>query len=133
MYVYMDVHVRTCTCTSASYVRVNVLAFLLIYVNNLRVTTYYVIRGAVKVWQPKVTPLSQLRPGEVRPAGQLDGPDPYIQKTSLAADKQVKLSFSCITCMGAFLVMCSYRQSVKDALRFAKNLVQMHNDYCGLL
>ena len=48
-------------------------------------------RGAVKIWQPKVTPLAQLRPGDIKPtAAALDGPDPYVQKTSLAADKQVR-------------------------------------------
>ena len=40
------------------------------------------------MWQPKVTPLAQLRSGEGHLPTNLDGPDPYIQKTSLAADKQ---------------------------------------------
>ena len=51
-------------------------------------TFFVIFRGAVKVWQPKVTPLSQLRSGDGHGPANLDGPDPYVQKTSLAADKQ---------------------------------------------
>lgn len=49
-------------------------------------------RGAVSVWKPKVTPMSQLRPGEVKqPTANGAGGDtePYVQRTSLAANKQV--------------------------------------------
>lgn len=46
-------------------------------------------RGAVKIWKPKVTPMSELRPKEMNlnPDGSASD-DVYIQKTSLAADKQ---------------------------------------------
>ncbi|KAI0222406.1 PDZ and LIM domain protein Zasp [Lamellibrachia satsuma] len=45
--------------------------------------TLLVQRGAVKVWRPKVTPMSDLRPGELPrgPEGEV-----YVQKTSLAAN-----------------------------------------------
>jgi len=45
----------------------------------------------VKIWKPKVTPMSELAPqGGVNllPASVTEG-DAYIQKTSLAADKAV--------------------------------------------
>lgn len=45
-------------------------------------------RGVVKIWKPKVTPMSELRPKEMKLAP--DGSaadDVYVQKTSLAADK----------------------------------------------
>ncbi|KAK2185580.1 hypothetical protein NP493_228g09031 [Ridgeia piscesae] len=45
--------------------------------------TLLVQRGAVRVWKPKVTPMSDLRPGELPrgPEGEV-----YVQKTSLAAN-----------------------------------------------
>jgi len=48
---------------------------------------FTVQRGAVKIWQPEVTPLSSLRPKEpnLNPSG--ESPPP-IQKTSLHANKQ---------------------------------------------
>jgi len=51
----------------------------------------FVFRGMVKIWKPKVTPISELAPqGGVNllPASATEG-DTYIQKTSLAADKPV--------------------------------------------
>lgn len=44
----------------------------------------------MKIWKPKVTPMSELRPKEMNlnPDGSASD-DVYIQKTSLAADKQV--------------------------------------------
>lgn len=47
--------------------------------------TLLVKRGAVKIWQPKVTPLSELR-GEPQPLP-TGGEEQFVQKTSLAADK----------------------------------------------
>lgn len=45
-------------------------------------------RGVVKIWKPKVTPLSELRPKEMKlGADGSAGDEVYIQKTSLAADK----------------------------------------------
>lgn len=44
-------------------------------------------RGAVKIWKPNVTPMSDLRPTEVSHVGP-DGQPQYVQKTSLAAEKQ---------------------------------------------
>lgn len=47
-------------------------------------------RGVVKIWKPKVTPLSELRPKEMKlGADGSAGDEVYIQKTSLAADKAV--------------------------------------------
>jgi membrane-associated protease RseP (regulator of RpoE activity)/ribosomal protein L37AE/L43A len=53
--------------------------------NNVRLV---VQRGVVKIWKPKVTPMSELAPQGVQllPSSVTDG-DNYIQKTSLAADK----------------------------------------------
>ena len=53
-------------------------------------TLYCLCRGTVKIWKPKVTPMSELAPAEVKllPESVTDG-DRYVQKTSLAADKQV--------------------------------------------
>ena len=51
----------------------------------------FMFRGMVKLWKPKVTPMSELAPqGGVNllPASATEG-DAYIQKTSLAADKPV--------------------------------------------
>ena len=44
----------------------------------------------MKIWKPKVTPMSELRPQEVKllPDGSTDL-ESYVQKTSLAADKPV--------------------------------------------
>ena len=49
----------------------------------------FVFRGAVKVWRPKVTPMSALRPDELP-----QGPDGevYVQKTSLAANHSDSVS-----------------------------------------
>ena len=55
------------------------------------VLVFFVFRGMVKLWQPKVTPMSELAPqGGVNllPGSVTEG-DAYIQKTSLAADKPV--------------------------------------------
>jgi len=50
-------------------------------------------RGVVKLWKPKVTPMSELAPegGVNLPAASATAgdSDAYIQKTSLAADKPV--------------------------------------------
>ena len=48
-------------------------------------------RGAVKIWKPKVTPMSELAPVEIKliPDSVTDN-DRYVQKTSLAADKVVR-------------------------------------------
>jgi len=54
-------------------------------------------RGMVTIWKPKVTPMSELAPQagvSQMPASTTEG-DAYIQKTSLAANKPVKL-FSCV-------------------------------------
>jgi len=48
-------------------------------------------RGVVKLWKPKVTPMSELAPegGVHLPPARAGESDAYIQKTSLAADKSV--------------------------------------------
>jgi hypothetical protein len=50
-------------------------------------------RGAVTIWKPKVTPMSELVPQEVKliPSSATAG-DTYVQKTSLAANKQEMLN-----------------------------------------
>ena len=49
-------------------------------------------RGAVKIWKPKVTPLSQLRPDQMQQVGGEPGEEQYVQKTSLAADIRVMMT-----------------------------------------
>jgi hypothetical protein len=65
-------------------------------------------RGAVKIWKPKVTPMSELAPSELKllPESVTDG-DRYVQKTSLAADKPViKLNFEdCSSCLFPLLLL----------------------------
>ncbi len=48
-----------------------------------------IIRGQVKIWKPQVTQMSDLKPGQLN-MSQEDPAANYIQKTSLAADKQVQ-------------------------------------------
>jgi len=54
----------------------------------------FILSGSVKIWKPKVTPMSDLRPKEMNQIAGGAEPDMYIQKTSLAADKQV----TCLRC-----------------------------------
>ena len=46
-------------------------------------------RGAVNIWKPSVTPLTDLKPAELRKFGGVED-DVLIQRTSLAANKQVR-------------------------------------------
>ena len=57
--------------------------------NGLYCFHYFPCRGAVRVWKPKVTPMSDLRPGELPrgPEGEV-----YVQKTSLAANHSDSVS-----------------------------------------
>ena len=49
-------------------------------------------RGATNVWKPKVTPLSELKTGTPQnPSTYTDSGETFVQRTSLAADKQVSL------------------------------------------
>lgn len=53
--------------------------------NDIQLT---VIRGAVQIWKPKVTPMSDLRPTEMQPIQTATGDQMYTsQKTSLAKDR----------------------------------------------
>lgn len=61
-------------------------------------------RGTVKLWKPKVTPMSELAPQaglNTLPASTTDG-ETYIQKTSLAADKPVYNFFASLLSLALF-------------------------------
>ena len=65
--------------------------YVVFYRVCLNVVEHGVCRGQVKLWKPKVTPMSELVPQggvNVLPAGTAES-DGYVQKTSLAADKPV--------------------------------------------
>ena len=50
---------------------------------------YLYFRGAVQIWKPKVTPMSELRPEGKQPVQTATGDEVYLQqKTSLARDHQ---------------------------------------------
>ena len=52
----------------------------------------------VKIWKPKVTPMSELAPAEVKSLPEsMTGDDNFIQKTSLAADKPVSYCFMIVS------------------------------------
>lgn len=46
-------------------------------------------RGAVTTWRPKITPMSELKPSELQ-THTLPGEAPPMQRTSLAANQQVR-------------------------------------------
>lgn len=62
-------------------------------------------RGAVQIWKPKVTPMSELRPETKQPVQTATGDEMYLQqKTSLARDHTdvrhfVGMIFSTIICI----------------------------------
>ena len=55
---------------------------------KLTVYVHLFCRGAVSIWRPQVTQLQNLRPDEIR-TFQDAGGEPLVQRTSLAANKQV--------------------------------------------
>lgn len=58
----------------------------------------YIYRGAVQIWKPKVTPMSELRPETKQPVQTATGDQIVtVQKTSLARD-HTDVSIICSTC-----------------------------------